>query len=94
MACGSGAAAQRLVTDFPEAPARGARPATIDEVARRAGVSKSTVSKLLNGVPYVSDQAALRIREAITELDFRPNQLARSLATLEPLSAAAALSTK
>jgi len=69
------------VTDDLEAPARGARPATIDEVARRAGVSKSTVSKLLNGVPYVSDQAALRIREAIAELDFRPNQLARSLAT-------------
>jgi len=69
------------VTDELEAPARSVRPATIDEVARRAGVSKSTVSKHLNGVPYVSDQAAERIREAIAELDFRPNQLARGLAT-------------
>jgi DNA-binding LacI/PurR family transcriptional regulator len=57
------------------------KPVTIDEVARLAGVSKTTVSKHLNGVPYVSDRAAMRIDAAIAELDFRPNRLARSLAT-------------
>ena len=57
------------------------KPVTIDEVARRAGVSKTTVSKHLNGVPYVSEQAATRIDAAVAELDFRPNRLARSLAT-------------
>jgi DNA-binding LacI/PurR family transcriptional regulator len=57
------------------------KPVTIDEVARRAGVSKTTVSKHLNGVPYVSERAATRIDAAIAELDFRPNQLARGLAT-------------
>jgi DNA-binding LacI/PurR family transcriptional regulator len=60
---------------------RAMKSATIDEVARRAGVSKTTVSKHLNGVPYVSDRTAARIRAAIEELDFRPNSLARSLVT-------------
>lgn len=62
-------------------PARRAKAVTIDEVARRAGVSKTTVSKHLNGVPYVSEQAAARIDEAIAELDFHVNPLARGLAT-------------
>jgi DNA-binding LacI/PurR family transcriptional regulator len=61
--------------------ARAPKPVTIAEVARRAGVSKTTVSKHLNDVPYVSDSAAARIDEAIDALDFRPNSLARSLVT-------------
>lgn len=69
------------MTSDATVPARSPRPVTIDEVARRAGVSKTTVSKHLNGVPYVSEQAAARIDEAIAELDFRPNPLARSLVT-------------
>lgn len=60
---------------------RGPKAVTIDAVARRAGVSKTTVSKHLNGLPYVSDQTAARISEAIAALDFRPNPLARSLVT-------------
>ena len=66
-----------------KAPAatRSARAVTIDEVARRAGVSKTTVSKHINGVPYVSEQAAARIDEAIAALDFRVNPLARGLVT-------------
>lgn len=61
--------------------ARAARAVTIDEVARRAGVSKTTVSKHLNGVPYVSEQAASRIDEAISALDYSVNPLARGLVT-------------
>lgn len=72
------AAAEERMTDEIVAPPR---PVTIDAVARRAGVSKTTVSKHLNGVPYVSDRAAARISEAIAALDFRPNPSARSLVT-------------
>lgn len=54
---------------------------TIKDVALRAGVSKSTVSKYLNGVPYVSEAAVVRIEAAIRELEFVPSSLARSLVT-------------
>ncbi len=54
---------------------------TIKDVALRAGVSKSTVSKYLNGAPYVSDEAVVRIEAAIRELQFVPSSLARGLVT-------------
>ncbi len=69
------------MSDVANGRPRGAKAVTIDAVARRAGVSKTTVSKHLNGVPYVSESAAARISEAIAALDFRPNPLARSLVT-------------
>ncbi|MET9018934.1 LacI family DNA-binding transcriptional regulator [Actinopolymorpha sp. NPDC004070] len=53
--------------------------ATIYDVARRAGVSASTVSRVLNGKQTVDAQLADRVRAAATELDYRPNALARSL---------------
>lgn len=56
----------------------GLRVATINEVARLAGVSKSTVSRVLNGVP-VSNEARLRVETAIKQLDFKPNAQARGL---------------
>lgn len=52
---------------------------TIADVAKLAGVSKSTVSKYLNQVPYVSLDAQKRIEKAVKELDFSPNSLARGL---------------
>ncbi|MGE5528149.1 MAG: LacI family DNA-binding transcriptional regulator [Patescibacteria group bacterium] len=52
--------------------------ATIFEVARLAGVSKSTVSRVLNGGP-VSDGARLRVQAAIRQLRFKPNAQARGL---------------
>jgi len=58
------------------------RPATSADVAKRAGVSRATVSYILNGKPGVSfaeetKQAVLRAAE---ELHYRPNPAARSLA--------------
>src|SRR4051812_16132579 len=53
--------------------------ATIYDVARHAGVSASTVSRVLNGKQTVDAQLADRVRAAATELDYRPNALARSL---------------
>ncbi len=52
----------------------------IDEVARLAGVSKSTVSRVLNGAPHVSARARDAVRRAVIQLDYTPNQAARSLA--------------
>lgn len=56
---------------------------TILDVARRAGVSKATVSRALNGKVFVSDDVRARIDKAIEETGYRPNLLARKLATRE-----------
>ncbi|MEU5957820.1 LacI family DNA-binding transcriptional regulator [Streptomyces sp. NPDC047525] len=58
----------------------GQRP-TLEDVARRAEVSKSTVSRVINGEPRVRAAVAERIREAVAELGYVPNQAARSLVT-------------
>lgn len=56
---------------------------TILDVARKAGVSKATVSRALNGKVLVSEEVKARIFKAIEETGFRPNLLARQLATSE-----------
>jgi DNA-binding LacI/PurR family transcriptional regulator len=58
-----------------------ASKATLKEVAIRAGVSYQTVSKVLNKQARVSKETENRIREAVSELGYRPNQIARSLRT-------------
>jgi LacI family transcriptional regulator len=52
---------------------------TIVEVARRAKVSTSTVSHVVNGTRFVSPPARARVEAAIRALGYRPNALARSL---------------
>ncbi|KQZ11960.1 substrate-binding domain-containing protein [Microbacterium sp. MEC084] len=65
-----------------DGPARGARgTATIEEVAARAGVSRSTVSRVLGGGARVSPEALTAVRQAIAELNYVPNRAARSLAS-------------
>ena len=56
-----------------------AGPATIVDVARRAGVAKSTVSNYLRGLVRVAPETGLRIARAIAELDYQPAEIARSL---------------
>ncbi|MEE1940071.1 LacI family DNA-binding transcriptional regulator [Streptomyces sp. TRM 70361] len=51
------------------------------DVARLAGVSHQTVSRVLNGHPNVREQTRLRVRAAIEELGYRPNRAARALVT-------------
>lgn len=53
---------------------------TMLEVAQRAGVSKATVSRVLSGNGYVSQETKDRVFQAIEESGYRPNLLARSLA--------------
>lgn len=53
---------------------------TMDDVARYAGVSGSTVSHVLNGTRRVSPKTQARVEAAISELSYRHNTLARALA--------------
>ncbi len=55
--------------------------ATMLEVAKRAGVSKATVSRVLSGNGYVSQETKDRVFKAVAESGYRPNLLARNLAT-------------
>ncbi|AXL11058.1 LacI family transcriptional regulator [Microbacterium foliorum] len=55
--------------------------ATIEEVASTAGVSRSTVSRVVNGSTAVSPEALLAVQRAIQELSYVPNRAARSLAS-------------
>lgn len=52
---------------------------TIRDVAARAGVSATTVSHVLNGTRKVEPETARRVHEAIAELRYRPNAIARSM---------------
>jgi DNA-binding LacI/PurR family transcriptional regulator len=54
---------------------------TLEAVARRAGVSRATVSRAINGGVRVSPQAREAIDRAIAELGYIPNRAARSLVT-------------
>lgn len=55
-------------------------PATLERVAALAGVSRSTVSRVVNGSTAVSDEALVAVRRAIDQLNYVPNRAARSLA--------------
>lgn len=54
---------------------------TIDDVARLAGVSPKTVSRVVNREPNVRADTRERVQQAIQTLSYRPNQFARSLAS-------------
>lgn len=53
---------------------------TIYDVAKEAGVSPATVSKVLSGRPYVADKTRARVQDAIRKLNYVPNVAARGLA--------------
>ncbi|MFI1335335.1 LacI family DNA-binding transcriptional regulator [Streptomyces sp. NPDC020845] len=62
----------------------GPRPRTgrgpgMHDVARAAGVSQKTVSRVVNGEPHVSDDVRARVQQAIDALGYRPNTAARAL---------------
>jgi len=52
---------------------------TIYDIARVAGVSKSTVSRVLNKQTNISPEAREKVQKAIDELNYQPNKLARAL---------------
>ncbi len=52
---------------------------TLKDVAERVGVSAKTVSNVVNGTGWVTDELTSRVRAAIEELGYRPNVAARNL---------------
>jgi DNA-binding LacI/PurR family transcriptional regulator len=54
---------------------------TLEEVASRAGVSRATVSRVVNGSPRVSGEVRRSVEAAVAELGYVPNRAARSLVT-------------
>ena len=54
---------------------------SIKDVAKRAGVAISTVSKVLNDYPNVSEETKKKVNEAVEELNFVPNSVAAALSS-------------
>lgn len=52
---------------------------TIKDVAKRAGVSPSTVSRVISGSARISEETCRRIRQIMSEMNYQPNLAARSL---------------
>ncbi|MFD1150003.1 LacI family DNA-binding transcriptional regulator [Saccharothrix hoggarensis] len=57
------------------------RPVTLEEVARIAGVSRATVSRVVNGVATVDGELRRVVEKAISSTGYTPNRAARSLVT-------------
>ena len=55
---------------------------SIKEVAQQAGVAISTVSKVLNGYPNVSEETKKKVNDAIQELNYIPNSIASALSSM------------
>jgi len=53
--------------------------ANLEHIARLSGVSKATVSRVINGFPHVSAETRLRVQQIIDEMDYVPNRTAVSL---------------
>jgi LacI family transcriptional regulator len=64
---------------------RGRIAPTIDDVARHAGVSPMTVSRVINGAPTVREATRRLVDAAIQEIGYQPNAAARSLAGARPM---------
>ena len=74
------------MTGIRRARSPDSRKVTLERVAERAGVSPSTVSRILNGTAVVSDDKRAAVDKAIADLGFVPNPVARGLAGGRTLS--------
>lgn len=55
-------------------------PLTLEDIAQMSGVSRSTVSRVINGDPNVSDETRKKVLDLIRRIGFQPNLAARGLA--------------
>lgn len=69
------------VNDHGNDNGRPARAATIADVAARAGVSRQTVSRAINGLGEISAETRQRVLAVVQELGYRPSSIARGLKT-------------
>ena len=62
---------------------KGTRPRAVvmADVAKLAGVSLQTVSRVINDSPHVRDETRARVQDAMRKLEYRPNPVARALVT-------------
>lgn len=60
--------------------------ATIKDIAKRAGVSVATVSRVMNGSPLTKPDTAALVKEVMRELGYRPNAAARTLVSKRSLA--------
>ncbi len=67
---------------MPERRTRSRLP-TIGDIARRARVSRATVSRVINRYPHVRERVRLSVQRAMRTLEYRPDHVARSLARRE-----------
>jgi LacI family transcriptional regulator len=65
------------MSDLPSKP----RDATVQDVAREAGVSKATAARVLGGYSVTSPAVRDKVMAAARSLDYRPNEVARSMTT-------------
>ena len=59
--------------------------ATIKDVAKLAGVSVATVSRVLNDIDNVKPKTAKKVKKAINELNYHPNLLGRTLRCMKTM---------
>ncbi len=57
------------------------RPLNLEDIARKAGVSRSTVSRVINDEPYVSETTRVKVQAVIRSEGYSPNPAARMLVT-------------
>ncbi len=72
---------ERGATGHAAPPSSRPRAASIEDVAQRAAVSTATVSRVLNKPDLVAPETARRVHQAVHELGYRPNMLAKGLTT-------------
>ena len=58
----------------------------IKEIARRAGVSSATISRVLNNSGYVKEETRQKVLKAVEEYNYVPSAIARSLSIQDSLS--------
>jgi DNA-binding LacI/PurR family transcriptional regulator len=73
-------------------PLRGGRAPTLDQVAELAGVSRATVSRVINGAPTVDSKIRATVENAIAATGYVPNLAARTLVTRRTDSVALVIS--